>query len=115
MNKEIRTRFAPSPTGYIHIGNVRSAIYPYLIARQNHGQFILRIEDTDQSRFVEGAAELVFDTLKWLGLNWDEGPMVGGPDEPYYQTERKDIYLAWAKKLLEKGLAYADDTPSEKN
>ena len=114
MNKEIRTRFAPSPTGYIHIGNVRSAIYPYLIARQNHGQFILRIEDTDQSRFVEGAAELVFDTLKWLGLNWDEGPMVGGPDEPYYQTERKDIYLAWAKKLLEKGLAYADDTPSEK-
>ena len=114
MNKEIRTRFAPSPTGYIHIGNVRSAIYPYLIARQNHGQFILRIEDTDQSRFVEGAAELVFDTLKWLGLNWDEGPIVGGPDEPYYQTERKDIYLAWAKKLLEKGLAYADDTPSEK-
>ena len=72
MNKII-TRFAPSPTGYIHIGNVRSAIYPYLAARQTNGTFILRIEDTDQARYVEGATELIMDTLKWLGLEWDEG------------------------------------------
>ena len=77
LMKEIRTRFAPSPTGYIHIGNVRSAIYPYLIARQNDGKFILRIEDTDRARYVEGATELIEDTLKWLGLEWDEGPIVG--------------------------------------
>ncbi len=109
----IITRFAPSPTGYIHIGNVRSAIYPYLIARQSGGKFILRIEDTDQARFVEGATELVEDTLKWLGLEWDEGPLVGGPHELYFQTERKDIYHAWAKKLIEAGRAYADTTTPE--
>ncbi|MCL2869828.1 glutamate--tRNA ligase [Candidatus Saccharibacteria bacterium] len=96
----VRTRFAPSPTGYIHVGNARSALYPFLIARQNKGQFILRIEDTDQSRFVQGAEDLIYDTLNWLGLNWDEGP--------YYQTQRKDIYLKWANKLIAKGLAYAD-------
>ena len=112
--KEIKTRFAPSPTGYIHIGNVRSAIYPYLIARQNNGKFILRIEDTDQARYVEGATELIEDTLKWLGLEWDEGPIVGGPNEPYFQTERKDHYIEWAKKLIASGRAYPDDTPSEK-
>ena len=76
MNKII-TRFAPSPTGYIHIGNVRSAIYPYLAARQTNGHFILRIEDTDQARYVEGATELIIETLRWLGLEWDEGPEVG--------------------------------------
>ena len=91
--KKIRTRFAPSPTGYIHIGNIRSAIYPYLIAKQAGGQFILRIEDTDQARFVEGATELIFDTLRWLDLEWDEGPIVGGPHVPYVQTERKAIYI----------------------
>ena len=112
--KKIRTRFAPSPTGYIHIGNIRSAIYPYLIAKQAGGQFILRIEDTDQARFVEGATELIFDTLRWLGLEWDEGPIVGGPHVPYVQTERKAIYIEWAKKLIEKGRAYADNTSSEK-
>lgn len=111
--KEIRTRFAPSPTGYIHIGNVRSAIYPFLIAKRANGKFILRIEDTDQSRYVEGATELILDTLRWLGLDWDEGPIVGGPFKPYYQTERQSIYLEWAKKLLAQGKAYADDTPSE--
>ncbi len=111
--KKIRTRFAPSPTGYIHIGNIRSAIYPYLIAKQAGGQFILRIEDTDQARFVEGATELIFDTLRWLGLEWDEGPIVGGPHVPYVQTERKAIYIEWAKKLIEKGRAYADNTSSE--
>ena len=114
LMKEIRTRFAPSPTGYIHIGNVRSAIYPYLIARQNDGKFILRIEDTDRARYVEGATELIEDTLKWLGLEWDEGPIVGGENGPYFQTERKDHYIAWAKKLIETGRAYPDDTPSEK-
>lgn len=107
------TRFAPSPTGYIHIGNVRSAIYPYLVARQTGGRMILRIEDTDRARYVEGATELIEDTLKWLGLDWDEGPIVGGPHGPYFQSERQDIYLAWAKKLLDSGRAYADPTPSE--
>lgn len=110
----MKTRFAPSPTGYIHIGNVRSAIYPYLLAKQQNGHFILRIEDTDQARFVEGATELIEDTLRWLGLDWDEGPIVGGPNGPYFQSERKDIYLEWAKKLLDAGRAYADDTPSDK-
>ena len=107
------TRFAPSPTGYIHIGNVRSAIYPYLVARQTGGKMILRIEDTDQARYVEGATELIEDTLKWLGLEWDEGPIVGGPNGPYFQTERRDIYIKWAKKLIEAGRAYADPTPTE--
>ncbi len=109
----IITRFAPSPTGYIHIGNVRSAIYPYLIARQSKGKFILRIEDTDQARFVEGATELIEDTLKWLTLEWDEGPIVGGPNEPYFQSERRSIYHSWAQKLIESGRAYADPTPPE--
>lgn len=110
---ETITRFAPSPTGYIHIGNVRSAIYPYLIAKQNHGKMILRIEDTDRARYVEGATELIEDTLEWLGLNWDEGPIVGGPHGPYFQSERMDIYHAWARKLIESGRAYADPTPPE--
>lgn len=110
----IKTRFAPSPTGYIHIGNVRSAIYPYLIAKQANGKYILRIEDTDQARYVEGATELIEDTLKWLGLDWDEGPIVGGPNGPYFQSERKAIYHEWAKKLIDSGRAYADPTPPEK-
>ena len=107
------TRFAPSPTGYIHIGNVRSAIYPYLVAKQEQGTFILRIEDTDQARYVEGATELIQDTLQWLGLEWDEGPVVGGNHGPYYQTQRKEIYIEWAKKLIEQGRAYADTTTPE--
>ncbi|MBR2841376.1 glutamate--tRNA ligase [Candidatus Saccharibacteria bacterium] len=110
----IVTRFAPSPTGYIHIGNVRSAIYPYLLARQaGDGKMILRIEDTDRARYVEGATELIEDTLEWLGLNWDEGPIVGGPNGPYFQSERQDIYLQWAQKLVAAGRAYADPTPPE--
>ena len=113
MKKAI-TRFAPSPTGYIHIGNVRSAIYPYLVARQSGGKMILRIEDTDRERYVEGATELIEDTLKWLGLDWDEGPIVGGPSEPYFQSERRDIYMNWVQKLLDSGRAYADPTPAEK-
>ena len=108
------TRFAPSPTGYIHIGNVRSAIYPFLVARQTGGKMILRIEDTDRERYVEGATELIEDTLKWLGLDWDEGPIVGGPSEPYFQSERREIYMKWVQKLLDSGRAYADPTPAEK-
>ncbi len=113
MEKPV-TRFAPSPTGYIHIGNVRSAIYPYLIARQSGGKFILRIEDTDRERYVEGATELIEDTLEWLGLDWDEGPIVGGDNGPYFQSERLEIYHKWVKKLLDSGRAYADPTPAEK-
>lgn len=113
MEKAV-TRFAPSPTGYIHIGNVRSAIYPYLLAKQTGGTFILRIEDTDQARYVEGATDLIKETLLWLGLNWDEGPDIGGPHAPYFQTERKSLYISWAKKLIAEGRAYADPTPSEK-
>ena len=107
------TRFAPSPTGYIHLGNIRSAIFPYLIAKQDGGKFILRIEDTDQARYVEGATELIIETLHWLGLEWDEGVEVGGPNEPYYQSERREIYHEWARKLIEKGRAYADPTDPE--
>ncbi|MBQ3352167.1 glutamate--tRNA ligase [Candidatus Saccharibacteria bacterium] len=108
------TRFAPSPTGYIHIGNVRSAIYPYLIAKQSGGKFILRIEDTDRSRYVPGATDLIVETLRWLGLNWDEGIIVGGDHGPYYQSERRDIYHAYARKLIAAGRAYPDNTPPEK-
>lgn len=104
----VRTRFAPSPTGYIHVGNVRAALFPWLLARQQDGVFILRIEDTDQARFVEGATDLILDTFDWLGLTWDEGPRVGGAYGPYFQTERREIYRKWAQKLVDKGLAYAD-------
>lgn len=111
---KVVTRFAPSPTGYIHIGNLRSAIYPYLLAKQNEeGSYILRIEDTDQARYVEGATELIEDTMKWIGLDWDEGPEKGGNHGPYFQTQRREIYIEWAKKLIAKGRAYADPTPSD--
>lgn len=110
----VRTRFAPSPTGYIHVGNVRSALFPWLLARQKGGEFLLRIEDTDQARFVEGAADLILDTLEWLGLDWDEGPRKGGEHGPYFQSERREVYATWAQKLIDKGLAYADPyTPEE--
>ena len=107
------TRFAPSPTGYIHIGNLRSAIYPYLVAKKEQGIYILRIEDTDRARYVEGATELIEDTMKWIGLDWDEGPEKGGDHGPYFQTQRQEIYIEWAKKLIATGRAYADPTPSE--
>lgn len=114
MATRIRTRFAPSPTGYIHVGNVRAALFPYLLARQQGGAFILRIEDTDQARFVEGATDLILDTLEWLGIDWDEGPRKGGEYGPYVQTERRDHYQKWAQKLIDKGLAYADPyTPEQ--
>ena len=110
----VRTRFAPSPTGYIHVGNVRAALFPYLLAKQQGGKFILRIEDTDQARFVEGATDLILDTLEWLGMDWDEGPRKGGDFGPYVQTERRNHYKQWAQKLIDKGLAYADPyTPEQ--
>ncbi len=110
----VRTRFAPSPTGYIHVGNVRAALFPYLLARQQKGSFILRIEDTDQARYVEGATDLILDTLDWLGIEWDEGPRKGGDCGPYVQTERRDHYQKWAQTLIDKGLAYADPyTPEQ--
>ena len=109
----IRTRFAPSPTGYMHVGNVRAALFPWLLARQQGGDFILRIEDTDQARYVEGATDLVLETLDWLGLDWNEGPQKGGKYGPYFQTERRDIYKKWAEKLIDKGLAYADPYTAE--
>lgn len=110
----VRTRFAPSPTGYIHVGNVRAALFPYLLARQQGGTLVLRIEDTDQARFVEGATDLILDTLEWLGIDWDEGPRKGGDFGPYVQTERRDHYKKWAQKLIDKGLAYADPyTPEQ--
>lgn len=114
MSDLIRTRFAPSPTGYIHVGNVRAALFPWLLARKNGGTFVLRIEDTDQARLVEGATNLILDTLEWMGIDWDEGPRKGGEYGPYVQTERRDHYLKWAQKLIDKNLAYADPyTPEE--
>jgi len=103
---KVRTRFAPSPTGFLHLGGLRSALYGYLFARQNNGTFVLRIEDTDQERYVPGATEVIYDTLRDCGMTWDEGPDVGGDYGPYIQSERKDIYLPYAKKLIETGHAY---------
>lgn len=103
---EVRTRFAPSPTGYMHIGNLRTALYTYLIARKNHGKFILRIEDTDQGRYVEGATDVIYRTLKTCGLNWDEGPDIGGPCGPYIQSQRMGMFKEYAEKLVESGHAY---------
>ena len=105
-NKTVRTRFAPSPTGYMHIGNLRTAVYEYLIARSKGGRFILRIEDTDQSRLVDGAVEVIYNTLKTAGLSHDEGPDIGGPYEPYIQSLRKDTYLPYAVDLVQNGKAY---------
>lgn len=103
---EVRTRFAPSPTGYMHIGNLRTALYTYLIAKKEGGKFILRIEDTDQERYVEGATDIIYRTLKTVGLNWDEGPDIGGPVGPYIQSERMGIFKQYALELVEKGAAY---------
>lgn len=106
MGRLVRTRYAPSPTGYVHIGNLRTALYEYLIARSMNGKFILRIEDTDQERLVEGAVDVIYNTLKVCGLKHDEGPDIGGPYAPYVQSQRKDAYLPFAKELVEKGHAY---------
>ena len=102
----VRTRFAPSPTGYMHVGGLRTALYAYLIARKSNGIFLLRIEDTDSARFVDGATEVIIDTLKGAGLHYDEGPDVGGPVGPYTQSERKHLYRPYTELLCEKGAAY---------
>ena len=102
----VRTRFAPSPTGYLHLGGLRTALYTDLFPKKNNGVFILRIEETDQERLVEGATEKIYKSLKLAGLNWDEGPDVGGPVGPYIQSERKDMYLPYAQQLVREGKAY---------
>ena len=115
---EVRTRFAPSPTGYMHIGNLRTTLYTWLIARRGGGKFILRIEDTDQTRQVEGATELIYKTLAECRLSHDEGPDVGGPVGPYIQTERRDLYGKYAQLLVERGHAYycfCEKTESEED
>lgn len=113
-NKEIRVRFAPSPTGPLHIGGVRTALYNFLFARKNGGKFILRIEDTDQTRFVPGAEEYIIEAFKWCGIEFDEGVSKGGDYGPYKQSERKKIYKQYAEQLINSGNAYyAFDTPEE--
>lgn len=103
---EIRTRFAPSPTGYMHIGNLRTALYEYLIAKSEGGKFILRIEDTDQERYVEGAVDIIYNTLRLTGLKHDEGPDIGGNYGPYVQSERQGMYMQYAEELIKNGQAY---------
>src|SRR6476660_6146326 len=104
----VRTRFAPSPTGFLHIGGVRTALFNWLYARQHGGQFLLRIDDTDAGRNVQEALQPILEGFRWLGIDWDEGPEVGGPYGPYYQSQRLLQYQAAVKVLLEKGLAYRD-------
>ena len=105
-NNKVRTRFAPSPTGYMHVGNLRTALYAYLLAKKDDGTFILRIEDTDQERYVEGAVDIIYSTLRTAGLLWDEGPDVGGPVGPYIQSERMGMFKDYAEQLVKSGHAY---------
>ena len=112
--KKVRVRFAPSPTGPLHIGGVRTALYNYLFARQHGGDLIFRIEDTDSGRFVPGAEEYIIESFKWLGIKFDEGVSFGGNHGPYRQSERRDIYKKYVQQLLDNGKAYiAFDTPEE--
>ena len=106
MSKNFRVRFAPSPTGEPHVGNIRTAIFDWLLARQQGGQFIVRVEDTDQARAVDGAVEVILEALDWLGLEWDEGPDIGGMHAPYKQSERLELYSKHAEELIEGGFAY---------
>ncbi|MBN2469339.1 MAG: glutamate--tRNA ligase, partial [Anaerolineae bacterium] len=106
VDRPVRVRFAPSPTGPLHIGGVRTALFNWLFARHHGGTFILRIEDTDRSRFVPGSVELITGGLRWLGLDWDEGPEVGGDYGPYFQSERTELYREWGNWLVEQGKAY---------
>lgn len=114
QQRKVRVRFAPSPTGPLHIGGVRTALFNYLFARQNGGEMILRIEDTDSQRFVPGAEDYINEALAWLGIKFDEGVREGGPNGPYRQSERRDIYAKYVSQLLDAGKAYiAFDTPAE--
>ncbi|MDV2988643.1 MAG: glutamate--tRNA ligase [Dehalogenimonas sp.] len=114
MNKQIRVRYAPSPTGYPHVGNIRAALFNWLFARHHGGSFLVRIEDTDRTRYVEGAVDAILDGLRWLGLNWDEGPIKGGDYGPYFQSERLGKYQAAAEKLIADGFAYRCICSSER-
>src|SRR5438128_2000119 len=109
----VRTRFAPSPTGYLHIGGVRTALFNWLFARRHGGQFILRIDDTDQQRNIAEALQPILDGFRWLGIDWDEGAEVGGPHGPYYQSQKLERYQAAVQTLLERGLAYWDYATTE--
>jgi glutamyl/glutaminyl-tRNA synthetase len=102
----MRVRFAPSPTGHLHVGNARTALFNWLMARGSHGTFILRIEDTDQERSTRDSEAAILDDLRWLGLHWDEGPDVGGPHGPYRQSERLHLYVSYANELIAAGHAY---------
>src|SRR4051794_38356824 len=104
----VRTRFAPSPTGFLHIGGVRTALFNWLLARHFGGEFLIRIDDTDQQRHVENAVELILDGFRWMGMDWDEGPEVGGPYGPYFQSQRRDRYTSAADALVAAGVAYRD-------
>ena len=104
--KPIKVRFAPSPTGDLHVGNIRTALFDWAFARHTGGTFIFRIEDTDKERVTDEYIQRAIDTLKWLGLNWDEGPEVGGPHGPYLQSQRLDIYAYWADRFIKQGDAY---------
>jgi len=114
LDSTLKTRFPPAPTGFLHVGGARTALFNWLIARGAGGKFILRIEDTDQARNVPEGTEKIIRDLKWLGLDWDEGPDVGGPNGPYLQSQRLDIYAEHVQKLLEAGWAYhAFETPEK--
>jgi glutamyl-tRNA synthetase len=113
QTQKVVTRFAPSPTGFAHVGNIRTAIYAWTYAKKNNGTFILRIEDTDKVREIDGSIEHIMKCLKWLGIEWNEGPDIGGPNAPYKQSERLESYLKYAKILIDKGMAYADPYTEE--
>ncbi|MFW5751952.1 MAG: glutamate--tRNA ligase family protein, partial [bacterium] len=106
MSGDIRVRFAPSPTGPLHMGGIRTALFNYLFAKKNNGIFILRIEDTDQTRYVPGAEEYIIEALNWCGLFPDEGATIGGPHAPYRQSERKEVYQKYTRQLIDSGNAY---------
>ena len=109
MNSPVRVRFAPSPTGFLHVGGARTALFNWLFARHHHGTFLLRIEDTDKSRERQEAVQVIYDGLHWLGLEWDEGAEIGGEYRPYFQSERNEIYETYLNRLQEKGVVYEDD------
>ena len=105
-SRPVRTRYAPSPTGDPHVGNIRSALFSWAYARANGGTFLLRIEDTDRNRLVETSLEAIMESLRWLGIDWDEGPEIGGPHAPYFQSQRLPLYQKAAATLIDKGRAY---------
>ncbi|TMA25450.1 MAG: glutamate--tRNA ligase, partial [Deltaproteobacteria bacterium] len=109
----VRVRFAPSPTGYLHIGGARTALFNWLWARKQKGTFVLRIEDTDQSRSTQESEQAIIDSMKWLGLDWDEGPIVGGPHAPYFQMQRLATYDKHAEALIARGKAFRCDCTKE--